>query len=85
MLWEVIWSDKAAKQLDSLGKDIARRIRDGVLDIRENPYRATKRLKSSKFFSLRVGDYRVILDLRRGQMTIFVVSTSGRGHSYDRL
>jgi len=85
LLWEVIWSEKAVKQLDSLGKDVARRIRDRVLDIRENPYKATKQLQNSKFFSLRIGDYRVILDLRRGQMTIFVVSVSGRRHSYDDL
>ena len=85
MVWEVVWSEKSKKQLASVEKQIARRIRDRVLDIREDPYKAVKRLRRTNLYSLRVGNYRVILNLMRGKMVIFVVSASNRGHVYDRL
>ena len=85
MVWEVVWSDKSAKQLATLEKKTARKIRDRVLEITDDPYKAVKRLRGVKLFSLRIGDYRAILDLKRGQLIIFVVSVSNRGHVYDRL
>lgn len=83
MVWTVIWSKKSVKQLKKLGKNIARRIRDRVLEITDYPYKATKRLVNKELYSLRVGDYRVIMDLKREQLIIFVVSASHRKESYD--
>ncbi|MGI0077298.1 MAG: type II toxin-antitoxin system RelE family toxin [Nitrosopumilaceae archaeon] len=83
MVWTVIWSKKSVKQLKKLGKNIARRIRDRVLEITDDPYKATKRLVNKELYSLRVGDYRVIMDLKREQLIIFVVSASHRKESYD--
>lgn len=85
MTWEVVWSAKAIRQLKSLDKQTAVRIRDRVLEIRENPYRAVRRLVGVRLYSLRVGDHRVILNLVRGKMIVYVVSVSGRGRAYDRL
>ena len=85
MVWEVIWSEKSKKQLATVEKQIARRIRDRVLEIREDPYKAVKRLRGMNLYSLRVGSYRVILNLMGRKMVIFVVSASDRAHVYDRL
>jgi len=85
LVWGVVWSEKSKKQLATAEKQIARRIRDRVLEIRENPYKAVKRLRGMNLYSLRVGNYRVILNLMGRKMVIFVVSASDRSHVYDRL
>lgn len=82
MIWSVSWSDKSKKQLSKIDKKIISRIIDGVEDIKEDPFRAVSKLTGSQFFRLRVGDYRVILDLQQGKMIIFVVETDNRKRIY---
>ena len=82
MIWTVKWSEKSLKQLKKIDRTIAGRIVDGVDDIQENPFDAVLRLSNSKFYRLRVGDYRVILDLQQGKLIIFVVETDNRGRIY---
>ena len=82
MIWSVLWSDKSKKQLRKMDKKIARRIIDAVEDIIEDPYTAVSKLTGSKFFRLRVGDYRIIMDLQQGKMIIFVVETDNRKRIY---
>lgn len=57
-------------------------IRDAVLDITSDPFAAVKRLAGSGFFRMRVGNYRVIMDLQQGKMTVFVVEVDRRKRIY---
>ena len=82
MSWDVLWSDKSKKQLSKMDKKTARRIRDAVLDCVDDPFSAVTRLTNSRFYKLRVGDYRVILDLQQGMLIIFVVETDLRKRVY---
>ena len=82
MIWSVVWSDKSKKQLSKIDKQIASRIIDAVEDIKKDPFAAVSRLSGSKFFRLRVGDYRVILDLQQGKLIIFVIQTDNRKRVY---
>ena len=82
MMWSVLWSDKSKKQLHKIDKKIAKRIIDAVEDIIEDPYTAVSKLTGSKFFRLRVGDYRIIMDLQQSKMIIFVVETDNRKRIY---
>lgn len=82
MTWSVLWSDKSKKQLNKIDKKIAKRIVDGVEEIKEDPFAAVNKLTDSKFFRLRIGDYRVILDLQQGKVIIFVVETDNRKRIY---
>lgn len=75
MVWQVIWSEKSVKQLEKIEKKTAQKIYDSVLDCVEDPFRVLIRLTNSKFYRLRVGNYRVILDLQQNKMIIFVVET----------
>lgn len=84
MAWEVIWSEKSVKQLERIDKKSAQKIYDSVLDCVEDPFRAVIRLTNSPFYRLRVGNYRVILDLQQSKMIIFVVETDHRGKIYKR-
>ena len=83
MTWSVLWSFRSARQLKKLDKKQARRIRDAVLEITDNPFIAVRKLSDSAFFRMRVGDYRVIMDLQQGKMIIFVVEVAHRRRIYD--
>lgn len=83
MTWSVLWSSRSVRQLKKIDKKQARRIRDAVLQITENPFIAVRKLSDSAFFRMRVGDYRIIMDLQQGKMIIFVVEIDHRRRVYD--
>lgn len=82
MSWDVLWSDKSKKQLSKMDKKTARRIRDAVLDCVDDPFSVATRLTNSRFYKIRVGNYRVILDLQQHTLIIFVVETDLRKRVY---
>ena len=84
MTWEIIWSEKSVKQLKKMDVKNAQKIFDAVLDCIINPFQNVTRLTNSSFYRLRVGDYRVILDLQQSKMIIFVVETDHRGQIYKK-
>jgi len=84
MVWQVIWSEKSVKQLEKIDKKNAQKIYDSVLDCAKDPFRAVIRLTNSPFYRLRVGNYRVILDLQQKRMIIFVIEVDHRGRIYKK-
>ena len=84
MTWRVIWSEKSLRQLEKIDKKNAQKIYDTVLNCREEPFRMVLRLTNSPFYRLRVGNYRVILDLQQSKMIIFVIETDHRGRIYKK-
>lgn len=82
MAWQVIWSEKSVKQLEKINKKDAQRIYDRVVDCAGDPFRMTARLTDSPFFRLRVGDYRVILDLQQNRVIVFVIEVDLRKKIY---
>ena len=83
MTWSVLWSSRSVRQLKKLDKKQVRRIRDSVLEITDNPFVAVRKLYDSSFFRMRVGNYRIIMDLQQGKMIIFVVEVDHRRRIYD--
>ncbi len=84
MPWQVIWSEKSVKQLEKIDKKDAQKIYDSVLECVEEPFRIVIRLTNSPFYRMRVGKYRVILDLQQNKMIIFVVESDHRGQIYKK-
>ena len=84
MVWEVIWSAKSVKQLEKIDKKNTQKIYDSVLDCIQDPFKNVIRLTNSPFYRLRIGSYRVILDLQQNKMIIFVVETDHRGRIYKK-
>ena len=85
MTWQVIWSEKSVKQLEKIDTKNAQKIFDSVLDCAKDPFKAVTRLVHSSFYRLRVGNYRVILDLQQNKMILFVVETDHRGKIYKNI
>jgi len=84
MPWQVIWSEKSVKQLEKIDKKNAQKIYDSVLESVEEPFRVVIRLTNSPFYRMRVGKYRVILDLQQNKMIIFVVESDHRDQIYKK-
>lgn len=83
MTYQVIWSEKSRKNLDNLDKATSSRIITKVESIKEEPLMYVKRLQGVKLYSLRVGEYRVILDIEKQKIVIFVVKVGLRNTVYD--
>ena len=84
MGWQVVWSRKSVRQLEKINKKNAQQIYDAVLDCIQDPFKNVTRLSNSPFYRLRIGNYRVILDLQQNKMIIFVVETDHRGRIYKK-
>lgn len=84
MQWQVVWSEKSVKQLEKIDKKDAQKIYDSILECVEEPFRVVIRLTNSPFYRMRVGKYRVILDLQQNKMIIFVVESDHRGQIYKK-
>jgi len=82
-MYEIIVSDKAKKQLSKLSQDIRDRIGIALERIRIRPQHFVLRLVGSPYYRLRVGDYRVILDIINEKLVIMIVEMGHRKNIYD--
>lgn len=90
MPYEVVITPPAERDLDKLDPPIARRIREDLIDLAQetDPRRYVKQLQSRHkppFFALRVGDYRVVLQIHNGQMLIVVIEIGPRETVYRKF
>lgn len=86
MTWKVEYAPRAAKAMRKLDKPVARRIFDSVerLAALEDPAGSCKALTGpmAGLWRLRVGDYRVILDIRHGDVVIVALDLGHRSTIY---
>lgn len=85
MSFEVSWSPRARKKLKKLDKVITTKIVKKVLSIKDNPSRYLGKLKDINAWSLRVGDYRVIIDVSLKNKEIEVLTLGHRKNIYEEL
>jgi mRNA interferase RelE/StbE len=85
MAYTVIWTEKALKSLKPLPKKTAARIVAAVEKIRDEPRDHMQQLRGSPYFKLRVGGYRVILDIRKKVLIVYVVKVGKRENVYNNL
>lgn len=82
-MYEIIFSDSAKKQLKKLEKNIQKRILNALERIIVRPEAFVKKLVGSSAYRLRVGDYRVILDIDKGKLLILVIKIGYRRNIYN--
>ena len=73
MEYKIIWSIKAAGQMRSLDRSVAKRIHEKVDQLYQNPERFVEKLVGYPYYRLRVGDYRVILDINHESVRILIL------------
>lgn len=81
-MYGIEFSQTAEKQLYKLEKPAQIRVVSALDRIRVRPYHFVKKLAGSQYFRLRVGDYRVILDIRDDKLVIFVIELGHRRKIY---
>ena len=69
--------------LKELQKKDAETILNKIYSVRENPFRYLKRLQGEKLWRLRVGDYRVIVDVIVSMNKIIVIRIGHRKNIYN--
>lgn len=85
MSFKVFLHPKAAKELHKIEKQIRARIVEGTKQQGENPDKLGKSLKQSDFWSLRVGDYRVIYEIDQNKNQVVILFVGHRSKVYDDL
>lgn len=88
MAWTINYSDKALKSLRKMDKQNARRVVD-FMDLRiavlDDPRQSGKSLKGElgEFWRYRVGDYRIICEIRDDELVILAATIWHRREIYN--
>lgn len=82
-MYEILLYKKVEKQLDKLPKETKSRILGALERIRIRPFSFVKRKQGSRYFILRIGRYRAILDISQKKLIIIFIEVGLRGKIYD--
>jgi len=83
-LYEIIFSRKAKKQLFKLERTIQERIIFALERIRIRPEDYLTKLVGDPGYKLRIGDYRVIMDIDKTNLLILVIKIGHRKDIYKK-
>jgi len=82
LLYEIIFSQKAKKQLFKLEKVIQERIIAALERIRIRPEVYIVKIIGDPGYKIRVGNYRVIMDIDRTKLLILIIKIGHRRNIY---
>ena len=85
MSYEIVFSDKAFKQLKKLENDIQERIIKVLERIRIRPESFVTKIVGDPGYRLRVGEYRVIVDIDNDKLLILVIKIGHRSKIYKKM
>ena len=85
MSYELIFDKIALEELNKLPKLIKERIWKKLQQSKENPYHFFIKLSSRSEYKLRIGDYRVIADIKNNKLVILVLHVDHRRRIYKRM
>ena len=85
MSYEIVFSDKAFKQLEKLERNIQDRIIKVLERIRIRPESYVTKIVGDPGFRLRVGEYRVIVDIDNDKLLILVIKIGHRSKIYKKM
>jgi len=85
MSYEIVFTDTSRKQFKKLEKNIQERIIKALERIRIRPEVHVKKLVGDPGYRLRVGEYRVILDIYKDNLIILVIKIGHRKSIYKNL
>ena len=86
-MYSILYSPAARKDIQKLPVDVAKNIVNSIKEIRDNPKVHVKKLKGSPkspLYSLRVGEYRVIMSIEGDKLIVFVIEVGHRSKIYRK-
>ncbi len=81
MIYSIEWDSKAFKFLERLQKDIAQRILNKLEEVKEDPFRYLEHYEGEGY-KLRVGDYRLLIDVDFENNILIIQVFDKRGRVY---
>jgi mRNA interferase RelE/StbE len=85
MTYQIFFTDKAKKQLEKLEKVNQERIIKSLERIRIRPETHITKLVGDPAYKLRVGEYRVILEIEKDILIILVLMIGHRKNIYGKM
>ena len=82
-MYSIEFTKTAENQFYKLPKDIQSRILRVLERIKIRPFHFVKRKEGSPYFIMRIGEYRIILNIKINELKIFVTETGHRKNIYD--
>ncbi|MDG6917763.1 MAG: type II toxin-antitoxin system RelE/ParE family toxin [Nitrososphaerota archaeon] len=84
MTFSVLFRPKAARSLRKLQRSFGTRIQESLKVLERSP-EVGEQLKPSKFWEIRVGDYRVIYEIDKASNRVIVLFVGHRKNVYDEF
>ncbi len=81
-MYEVLFSDKARRQFKKLERETQERIISAIERIRIRPEAYVTKLVGDPGYKLRVGDYRILMDIEKDRLLILVLKIGHRRNIY---
>jgi len=82
-MYELKFDKKATDFLNKLEKDIKERIWNRIQQCKLNPFHYLEHLEEIEGFKLRVGDYRVIIDVDRTNQILHILKIGHRKNIHE--
>ncbi len=79
---EVLLHPKVDKFLEKSDKELRKRIRNKLGELKSEPEKG-KRLSKSDFWRLRIGDYKAIYEIDRNEEKVVILFVGHRKNVYD--
>lgn len=84
-MWKIEFSRKVLKDVKKLPKDVLTRVHEKLELIKEDPWKYSEPLVNLPYRKVRVGDYRIIVDIRSRGNELVVLVIEHRKKIYKRL
>jgi mRNA interferase RelE/StbE len=85
MTFEIRWTESSFKKLQKLDRQAQTRIIGKLDEAAIDPFALAKKLAGVNLYSIRVGDYRVIVSIEKNRMIVFVIDLGHRSKIYKKL
>ena len=85
MVFRVLLHPKAVEALEKLERQTRLRVREKLGELENRPEKAGRQLRYSNFWSLRIGDYRAIYEIRRDENQVIVLFIGHRKNVYSNF
>ena len=84
-MYKIVFREDAEKQFLKLEKEIQKRISKTLEKIRFRPYSFVERLVGLPYYKLKVGKFRVLLNIKPEEEVIFIMRVGHRKNIYKEI
>ena len=84
-MYKLIFDKKALKKINRLDRITKKRVWGKLQECKKNPQKYLKQLTGIKLFKLRIGQYRIIIDLKKELRILNVLDIGNRKNIYKNL